>query len=182
MAWVARGGSPPALVGALVALPLLAACAGPLVASDGGFRHREQGWRIAAPEPVEPPWRRVSIAGALLAYRRPDGTFMSFQSRCDKPRAAPQIMARHLLIGLPPRTLEASGPVVVGVRPGWTQTVDVEDGSRRLRVKTVTVVGDRCTFDWILSSRGGFEAAEPSFDAWWSSFELDAAAEPAGGA
>ena len=45
---------------------------------------------------------------------------------------------------------------------------------------TVTVVADACTLDWVLVAAGGFEDAEPDFDAWIASFRLPDAPELAG--
>ena len=51
-----------------------------------------------------------------------------------------------------------------------------------MRIKTVTLVLDDCSFDWILVAAGPFEAAEAAFDDWWASFHLgsryDGASEP----
>jgi hypothetical protein len=82
-------------------------------------------------------------------------------------------MARHLVIGLPERTLRQAGPVAVGNWPGWTQTFDTLQEGTTVRVKTVTLTTNHCAIDWILTAAEGFEAAEPSFDRWWSSFRVD---------
>jgi hypothetical protein len=100
---------------------------------------------------------------------------MSLQATCGKPQAPPQIMAWHLMIGSK-RTLRASHAVTVGLLEGWTNTFDTLQDGVAIRVKTVTLVHDRCSYDWILSAQRGFEESEPSFDAWWQSFVL--AAEP----
>jgi hypothetical protein len=50
-----------------------------------------------------------------------------------------------------------------------------------VRVKTVTLVLDRCTLDWILAAGGSrpFEQAERAFDSWWQAFRFAPEADPA---
>ena len=83
-------------------------------------------------------------------------------------------MSRHLVMGLGERTLLAAGPLLVAGRGGWTQTVEFDRDGVPLRLKTVTLVVNDCTFDWILVASGPFEPAEQAFDAWWGSFQLGA--------
>ena len=92
-------------------------------------------------------------------------------------------MARHLVMGLPQRTLVAAGPIEVDGRNAWTQTFDTLEAGRGARLKTVTLVLDRCTLDWILMAAGSppFEEAERAFDAWWQGFRLAPEANPAEG-
>jgi hypothetical protein len=167
-----------ALAATLLGLPLLIGCAsGPYAVDGGRLVHARHGFSVSIPE--RPPWEPISLGGAA-AFRGEGSARMSLQSRCGRPVAAPHIMARHLVIGLPERTLRQSGPVSVDDWPGWYQVFDTLNGGTAVRVKTVTLVVEHCTFDWILSARSGFEAAEPSFDAWWRSFEF--AADAAAGA
>ena len=162
----------------VLGLPLMLGCASsPLVVEGGRLVHPGHGFSIDVPE--RPPWEPFSV-DAAAAYRTGGSARMSLQSRCGRPVAEPRIMARHLVIGLSERTLRQSGSVSVGGWPGWFQVFDTLHGEAVVRVKTVTLVAERCTFDWILSARSGFERAEPSFDAWWRSFEF--AATPAAGA
>jgi hypothetical protein len=99
---------------------------------------------------------------------------MSMQSRCGRPVAHPAIMARHLLLGIRERTLRQASPVAVAGRSGWSQTFDTprSDGVA-VRVKTVTVVIDGCTYDWTLTAVGDLAPAEHAFDSWWGTFRLD---------
>ena len=159
---------------AVVALVLALAAVGCRTASvtvDAGRIHqREHGYSVRAPEA---PWERARVDGAAAAFARGDA-LMSLQSRCRSPLTRPQILARHLIIGLPERTLRQSGPVSVGEAPGWMQTFDTEDAGRAVRIKTVTLVSGSCAIDWILSARADFDRVEPDFDAWWESFRPEA--------
>ncbi|MDH3520267.1 MAG: hypothetical protein OEM49_07400 [Myxococcales bacterium] len=160
------------MAGGALSTLLTFGCAGSdLVVEGGRLRHPRQGYSVAIPS--QPPWTRISADDIDLAYRAPGAAFMSLQSRCNRPLARPQVMARHLVIGLPERVVRQAGPVGVGEWPGWVQVFDTLHEGAAVRVKTVTIVAGRCTFDWVLSARAGFEQAEPSFDAWWQSFEYE---------
>ena len=154
---------------ALAAVLLLLGCAGDLAAIEGGFRHRRHDYAFSVPGP---PWVRVPVEHAVIAYRRPGRATMSLQSRCSGPVAEPGVMARHLRIGLPGYTLRQSGPVGIGGHGGWSQTLDTLDGGVGVRVKMVTAVAGGCTLDWVLVASSGFEDAEADFDAWVASVQL----------
>jgi hypothetical protein len=169
-----RGATSRAWVGLLGAVLICAGCASsPISKIEGGYRHRRHDYTIARPAGPGEVWQRVTLEGAVLAFRRPGPEFLGLQSRCGRPVAAPVFMARHLVIGLPERTLVAAGPTLVDGRDAWTQTFDAVQEGVSVRVKTVTLVATDCSFDWILMTAGPFEPAEQSFDAWWGSFRLD---------
>ncbi len=155
-------------------LLVLVGCTGPMVHLKDGYRHRRHDFRIGEPDGPGPAWERISVDGAALAFRRSGPDTVTLLSRCGRPVAAAQLMARHLVMGLGERTLLAAGPLVVDGRGGWTQTVEFEREGVPLRLKTVTLVVADCTFDWILVASGPFEPAEAAFDAWWGSFQLGA--------
>jgi hypothetical protein len=146
----------------------LACETGDFVSTNGDLRHREQGYLVA--KPPAPPWQRVDLEGAALAYHRPDRAWMSMRSGCRRPVAQPRILAQHLLIGLGERTVHASEPVEVGSWGGWSQTLETLSDGISVRLKTVTLVVGRCAVDFILTAQRGFEEAEPAFDAWWRSY------------
>ena len=81
------------------------------------------------------------------------------------------MLARSLLIGVDQRVLRQSGPVAVGSLQGWSQVVDVEESGRVRRLKTVTLLAERCSYDFLLIAGDDFEGLEPGFDAWWGGFE-----------
>ena len=157
---------------------LLTACAGDLVALDGDLLHRRHGYTIGTPAA---PWVRTEVEHAVIAYRRPGPATMSLQSRCKGAVADASVMARHLRIGLPPYTLRQAGPVAVAGRSGWSQTLDTLQDREAVRVKTVTLVVEGCTLDWVLVSSRVFEEAEPDFDRWVDSLRLPEEPLRAGG-
>ncbi|MGI9590903.1 MAG: hypothetical protein ACR2P8_06015 [Myxococcota bacterium] len=171
-AWAAR------LARGIPALLLSAGCATPsLSVTEQGFSHRRHDYTIGR---APAGWERVDVDGAAIAYRRAHNT-MSLQSRCGKPVAKPQLMARHLVIRLPDRTVVSAGPVPVAGRSGWAQVFDTAEHEVSVRVKTVTLVAQDCTFDWVLASTADFEAAESEFDAWRESFQLGLRYQEVGG-
>ena len=58
------------LAGLLGWLAAAIGCAGPLAATDAGYRHRRHDYAIAAPGAPGPAWQRVDVEGATLAFRR----------------------------------------------------------------------------------------------------------------
>ena len=167
-AWLAPRCACRAALG-LSLLLLPAACARDLVAEAGGWRSTRDGYRIG--EPGE-GWERFDLEGAVLAFRRGGSETMSLQTRCGRPVASPAIMARHLMIGVPERTLRQAGPYPVAGRSGWTQTFDARLEERTVRIQTVTLVTAACAYDFLVVAAGDPEAALRDFEAWVSSFAL----------
>jgi hypothetical protein len=158
---------------ALLAGWLAAGCAADLVRTEDGYRHIRHRYSIGVPGGPGPAWEEIDVKDAWVAFRRAGPQTLSMQSRCGRPVAHPAIMARSLVLGIRDRRLRQAGPIVVAGRNGWSQTFDTASDGVVLRVKTVTVVIDGCTFDWTLAAIGDFAAAERAFDAWWGSFRLD---------
>ena len=159
----------------LLALVLLS-CAGPISYSAGVYRHREHGYRLGAPRGAQGTWERIEVEGATLAFRGPGAATAIVKSRCGRPVAAVQLMARHLLIGLAERELLEARPVALSGRSGWLQVVDTRDGDGPVRLKTVTLVEASCSYDLVLAAaRERYAAVEADFDAWWQGFALDGA-------
>jgi hypothetical protein len=151
--------------GALV----LAACASPLVQEDGAFVNRERGYRIAVPPES---WRPVPLEAADLAFSGPGGARMSLGSRCGTPLATPEVLSRHLVIGVRHRRLLDEGAVTLDGHAGWTRTYKVEIEGTTRYLKSVTVVAGRCVYDWVLLAGGDTPEVERTFDRWWASFRL----------
>jgi hypothetical protein len=159
-------------------VPALWSCAAsPLAPVDGGFVDARHGYRIGVPPAAEPPWRAEKVSGSLLGYERPGPIRMTFSSRCGVPLTRPQLLARHLRIGIPAHVVRAEGPVALGAIEGWQQVFDADAERGAVRIKTVTLTGNGCAFDWVLIAREAvdFEPAERDFDAWWQTFALEPA-------
>jgi hypothetical protein len=157
-------------------VPALWGCAAsPLAPVDGGFVDERHGYRIGLPTRAEPPWRREKVEGSLLAFERPGPIRMTFSSRCGVPLTRPQLLARHLRIGIPAHVVRAEGPVAHASLEGWQQVFDADAARGAVRVKTVTLTANACAFDWVLIAReaSDFESAERDFDAWWKTFAVE---------
>ena len=150
-------------------LLLLPACARDLVAEDGGWRSTQEGYRIGEPGAG---WERFDLEGAALAFRHGGSETMSLQARCGRPVASPGIMARHLMIGIPERTLREAHPVSVAGHSGWAQIFDARLEGRTVRVQTVTVVTSGCAYDFLVVTADDSEPAQRVFEAWVDSFSL----------
>jgi hypothetical protein len=160
------------------ALVVAVGCAGSVVAVDGGYRHRRHFYTFEAPDGPGPAWKRVEVEGAAIAFRRPGPETLVVQSRCGKPLARPEILARQLIIGIEPRVVEQGRPSSVDGYEAWEQVVR----SRDVRLRTVTAVVGDCSVDWILttSTSGPIDEADRAFDAWRETFQLaDRTAGPA---
>jgi hypothetical protein len=180
MRGVQRSGIPCGTLAGPLWIALLAiACAGDLAAIEGGFEHRRHGYTIGFAPEDGGAWRRVPVDDAVLSFRRVGtSAWMSLQSRCGVPLAPPQILARHLRVGVETAAVRSSVPIELDGWPGWSQVFDARDAEGEVRVKTVTVVARRCIVDWVLVARQRFSEVEPLFDAWWGTFRL--VPEPAG--
>ncbi len=177
MGGVGRAGTRPVATRwlALLGAATLAGCATQVVRADGGFRDRDAGWTIGTPPGPDGYWRRDDLGGAQLAFRGGRGERISLAARCGGVPAPAWILARHLRIGVPEHRLRASGRLQVDGLEGWMQIFDARAEHGTVRVKTVTLAANPCTYDWVLAARDGFDSAEPLFDSWWSSFRLPAA-------
>jgi hypothetical protein len=153
------------------ALWLVAGCASEIAGVNGRYQHTRYDFTIGSPDA---PWKRSKIEGAWIAFRRPGPQTMSMQVRCERPVTEPVVMARTLVLGIPDRNIVQSGPLRVADGDGWTQTFDTHADGTSVRVKTVTLVIERCVYDWTLAASGDFAEAERAFDAWWASFRLGA--------
>jgi len=164
--------------GVLLAVPVLWSCAAasPLTPIEGGFRNQRRGYQLGAP--ASGSWQGDEVEGTLLAFRdRSGSTRMTFSSRCGEPITRPDLLARHLRIGIPANVVREAGPVELGPIAGWQQVFDVDAPRGAVRMKTVTFAVNGCALDWALIARetDGFEAAEQDFDAWWRTLVVDPA-------
>ena len=143
---------------------------------DGGFRNPRHGYRLGVP--ADPSWQREEVEGSLLAFHHNSAPVrMTFSSRCGEPLTRPDLLARHLRIGIPANVVREAGPVELGSLAGWQQVFDVDAPRGAVRMKTVTFSVNGCALDWVLIARetNGFEAAESDFDAWWHTLAVEAA-------
>jgi len=167
----------------LVVLALVPGCAAKLstfrIDGHDRFHHRELGYEVDRPSVLDlPDWRRVEQDGLDLVVRAADGSAFALATSCRKTRANPRQLARQLMrttgatrVG-EGETLEQAG------LPGYGQDLERVERGAWVRLRTVTLRGARCTYDWMLVAPDAdrLAALRPAFDAWWRSF-VPAAAE-----
>lgn len=162
----------------ILAVPTIGCAAGRLVGLGSGeearFRHRELGYEIALPGVLgQAGWRTDSLDEADLLVRDRAGSLWALASTCRGSAARLPSLAGELARATGG---EPVGPVErveqAGLR-GVSQRLVREEGGARLRIKTVTLRGARCTYDWILIAPDAerFAEQEAGFDLWWASFE-----------
>ncbi len=155
-------------------------CSGKLVALEsesgpGRHRHRELGYEIDFPSVVgEPGWSRGSVEGSDLVFEHRDGSTWTLASHCRRTAMPVPLLAAELARAA--RDGDGvrvdGGPVQQAGLEGWAQRLETRADGMSLTIKTVTLRGARCVYDWVLvaPTRQRFEALEPRFDAWWRSF------------
>ena len=170
---------------ALLVMAVAPACAGDIVRYEHAGRERiwlrERGYSIDRPQRARgADWRERALGDADLAFEGPDGAALSLQSSCRKRRASPQMLARHLTLGSSGASLLGSGPVELRGDSGWAQTFETREHDVLVRVKTVSLVGGGCVFDWVLVTPdpSTFAELEAILDAWWQSFRRGVTADP----
>lgn len=153
-----------------------AACAQPMRLESDRYRLEGQGLSLAAPGGAL--WQRVELEGADLAFRDDGNATLGFAVVCGRPQTRPELMSRHLMIGLGSRHVIAAGAAVWQGREVWQQYFDASAQGSALRGKTVTLLAAGCSLDWVLLSRPEiFAGHEALFDAWWQSLDWAPEAE-----
>lgn len=140
----------------------------------GRLRHRELGYRIALPALLgQPGWSREDLEQSDLLIRHRDGSAWALASHCRSAGTPVGLLAAELA-----RAARAGGqargePLQHAGLEGFVQRLEAREDGAMLPIKTVTLRGARCTFDWILvaPTTRRLEELEGAFDAWWQSFE-----------
>mgnify|MGYP005843453985 CR=1 FL=1 len=158
-------------------------CSGKLVALEsergpGRYRHRELGYEIDFPSILgEPGWSRGSVEGSDLVFEHRDGSAWTLASHCRRTATPVSLLAAELARAAPAAPEDDGvrvdgGPVQQAGLEGWAQRLETRVDGMSLTIKTVTLRGARCVYDWVLltPTRPRLEALEPRFDAWWRSF------------
>jgi hypothetical protein len=157
---------------------LLAGCVGTFLVFGEGesarFRHRELGYEIAYPSVLGRwGWSTLSLDESDFLVRHRDGSSWALASNCRATAASVELLAAELARATGGRLRERGHRVWHAGLEGWVQRLTRRDGEPGVEIKTVTLRGPRCTYDWILvaPSAERLEELEEPFDAWWQSFE-----------
>ena len=126
----------------------LGACAGKRI--EQGVFHGASGYRVALPPDGD--WRIVNDSRADLELRHRTGAAgMLVNADCDPAtaRRAPDVLARHLLMGLRDRVELEHGDVPVNGRLASHRLVEgrMRQSEDRVRVESYTLTDDRCVYD-----------------------------------
>jgi hypothetical protein len=158
---------------------LLLGCGGKLLVFGQGdstrFRHRELGYEIAYPSVLDQPgWsmRNLDESDLLVVHR--DGSSWAMASNCRETAASLELLAGELARAADGGEVQTRGtPIEHAGLQGWIQRIRRPEGDGWVEIKTVTLRGKRCTYDWIFvaPSAERLDALEGAFDQWWRSFQ-----------
>jgi hypothetical protein len=167
-----------ALVGPMLVVLVLSGCAGKLLTFGKGetarFRHRELGYEIAYPSVLtQPGWSIYRLDESDLLVRHTDGSSWALSSSCRATAASLEMLAGELARAANGQSRKGGRSVRHAGLQGWVQRLERREGDQVLEIKTVTLRGPQCTYDWILLAPSDDRLAELKgpFDAWWRSFE-----------
>jgi len=138
------------------------------------YRHRELGYEIDYPSVLSGTgWQIQQLDESDLLVRHRDGSAWAVASNCRATVARVETLAAELARATGGRALEPGRPIVHAGLDGWSQRLEGSDNGHPIDIKTVTLRGPRCTYDWILLAPDveRLDALEADFDAWWQSFE-----------
>lgn len=162
----------------VLGVALLAGCASRLAptSADGRdrFEHRTLHYTIDRPSILdEPGWKRVRIDESDFAVRHRDGSAFALASSCRPTRATAAQLAFHVLHATRSKRIGAGEEIEHQGLPGFVQTLERVEGGVWIRIRTVTLRGAECSYDWFLLAHdeARLAALRPAFDAWWQSFE-----------
>ncbi len=145
------------------------------------LEHRTLHYTIDRPALLgEPGWKRVRIEESDFAMRHPDGSALALASSCRPTRATAAQLAFHVLHATGSKRIGSGEPLEHRGLAGFAQDLEHVEGERWLRLRTVTLRGAECSYDWFLlaADAARFDALRPAFDAWWQSFEPAARERP----
>ena len=144
----------------------LGACAGKRI--EHGVFHAPAGYRVALPP--DGAWQVVDDSRADLELRhRTAPAGMLVNGVCDPAvaRREPEVLARHLLLGLRDRVEIERGEVPVNGQSMAHAVVEgrTETSTRRQRVEAYVATDERCVYDFL------YAAPPETFDARRSDFQ-----------
>ena len=149
----------------------LGACAGTRI--EHGVFHAKSGYRVALPPDGE--WSIVDGSRADLELRNRTGDAgMLVNGACDPAivRRTPDVLDRHLLMGLRHRVELEHGEVPVDGRVASHRLLEGRMPSEEpVRVESYTLRSERCVWDLLLvAAPAAFDAARGDFQRFVESF------------
>jgi hypothetical protein len=153
----------------------LGACAGKRI--EHGVFHAPSGYRVQLPP--DGAWRIVDDSRADLELRhRTAPAGMLVNGLCDPAvaRRGPDVLARHLLLGLRDRVEIEHGEVPVNGRVASHRLLEgrMRQSDERIRVESYTLRGERCVYDLLfVAEPEAFDAGRGDFRRFVESFTGD---------
>jgi hypothetical protein len=134
-----------------VAAGLTVGCAGRRI-EDGVF-HSPTGYRVQLPGP---DWAVRRSGRADLELRHPaGGAAMMVNAVCGPiARRSPEVLERHLLLGLRERRILEHGTAAVGGLPASHLVVEAvaPPDPARVRIEAYVVIGPECVYDLVYAA------------------------------
>ncbi len=161
----------------LFLLALLPGCAAKLESTtrdgQGRFHHRVLDYSIDRPSVLAlPGWKTVEFQESDFAVRHTDGSSFALASNCRATKASPRQLASQMMRASRAKPVGPGEEFEQAGLPGFAQDLERVEGGAWIRIRTLTLRGARCTYDWILLAPDAerLAALRPAFDAWWQSF------------
>lgn len=168
-----RAGAWAAAAAVVTAAVAVAGCAGRRI--EGGVYHAPHGYRVTLPGAH---WRLAdSEADLELRHRGAKaGMLVNAECRRELARRSPDLLLRHLVLGLRDRAVVERGPATVG---GWPAVHAVLEGrmtgsDERVRIESYVVKGDRCVYDLVyVAAPAAFDTGRSDFHRLVQSFAME---------
>ena len=148
----------------VLAAAALGGCAGRRI--EGGVFHSPKGYRVTLPGGA---WVVDDASDADLALRqRGAPAAMLVNAECGRRPGArtPDVLARHLFIGVRERAVVERGAATVAGRPAARVVMEgrADAGGSSARIEAYVVKGERCVYDLV------YAAPPAGFEAWRADF------------
>jgi hypothetical protein len=142
----------------------LAGCAGTRLAS--GTFHSSKGYRVSVPGAEWTPMLRGPADLELRHQPEPAGIVVNASCEDVSPQTSLEVLTRHLLLGLNPRTVVLREDVTVDGRPAQHSVLAgrARDADEPVKVEAYVVRDGRCVYDFL------YAAPEGSFGVWQADF------------
>jgi hypothetical protein len=158
----------------LAAALTVAACAGSRI--EGNVFRGESGYRVTLPAS---PWQVVQASEAGLELRHavaPAGMLVSATCAPAAVRRPPELLVRHLLVGVRDREILEAGEMPVNGRVATHTLLEGRwrEGEDRVRIEAYVLKGTECVYDLLyVAAPGVFAEGRDEFRRFVESFETE---------
>lgn len=158
----------------LAAALTVAACAGSRI--EGNVFRGESGYRVMLPSG---PWQVVEASDTGLELRHaaaPAGMLVSATCAPAAVRRPPELLVRHLLVGVRDREVLEAGEMPVNGRLAAHTLLEGRwrEGEDRVRIEAYVLKGTECVYDLLyVAPPGVFAEGRDAFRRFVESFETE---------